>query len=437
MPLRLMYCDSAGIRRCKVLPDSNSIQSTGLTHACMSHPFYGDVIAPNSGLSASGECQLTPDTSTIVQLPWYPSHAVALSDMLNRNGTPWSCCPRSALRKALKTLKDGYDLDLLVGFEIEFVLLREGSSHDPITAEACLHPVDYSVYSQSSAIDTMAPVLDDMTSALNAMDISVLQYHAESGHGQFEISLAPYPALRAADKLILAKEAIAAIASRHGLKVSFAPKPSTDQAGNGLHCHMSLWKNDRNIIADDTDSCQSSSDILISLSQIASHFMAGILKHSNSIVVFTSPSPNSYQRIQPESWSGAYAVWGYENREALLRVVCPGSAETVNIEYKAFDGSTNPYIGLAAIVSAGLIGMSSVYSLPVPVSSDVDLSQHKRLPTSLKDALEDYYIDSSFSMAMKQILGTDLVRAFLAVRHMEDTFDPDGLHSMEKWGLYY
>lgn len=95
----------------------------------------------------------------------------------------------------------------------------------------------------------------------------------------------------------------------------------------------------------------------LTLSTTASHFLAGILHHLPALLPFTAPSVNSYSRLAPSCWSGAYQIWGWDNREAPLRMACPdGLPDNLNAEYKAFDGSTNPYVGLTALICAGMLG---------------------------------------------------------------------------------
>jgi glutamine synthetase len=93
------------------------------------------------------------------------------------------------------------------------------------------------------------------------------------------------------------------------------------------------------------------------LTPTAAAFCAGLLEHLPGLLCWTAPSVHSYARLAPNCWSGAYAIWGWDNREAPLRVTCPGDASSLNVEYKAFDGSTNPHLALAAMVATGMLGV--------------------------------------------------------------------------------
>ena len=179
--------------------------------------------------------------------------------------------------------------------------------------------------------------VDELVDALDEQAIPLEQYYAELGHGQQEISTAHAPALRAADEQVLVRETIRGVAAGHGLVASLAPKPWPDEAGNGCHLHFSLWEGERNRFHD-----ASRAD---SLSDDARSFMAGVLEHLPGLCGLTAPSFNSYRRIVPHYWAGAFTCWGHDNREAPVRVpsVFRGSEEaSTNVELKSSDASCNP-----------------------------------------------------------------------------------------------
>ncbi|KAF6262809.1 hypothetical protein COO60DRAFT_573156 [Scenedesmus sp. NREL 46B-D3] len=372
----------------------------------MGQPAAADTVLPGSGLSAVGEVLLVPDLSAVQTLPWAPGHSIAPVDMLERDlSKPFVCCPRSALKHALAALKSAHGVELLVGFELEFMLLKPAAAAAAaagdtgvILQSGSFRPVDESIYCQSSAFDQAAPVLDKMVAALESMGIGVVQYHPESAPGQFEIATKPFPALQAADKLLLTKEVISGVARQAGLEVTFLPKPLLGYAGSGCHCHVSLWKpkssseeavslmttppspaagelsgplssqpSASNAVAADYQpgnhgSSSSSSHHVPGyplLSSMAASFLAGLLHHLPGLLPFTCATENSYARLTPGTWSGALTCWGWDNREAPLRLTCPNAADpagSCNIEFKPFDATANPYIGLAAMIAAGMRG---------------------------------------------------------------------------------
>ncbi|KAI8476690.1 MAG: hypothetical protein J3K34DRAFT_400151 [Monoraphidium minutum] len=458
--LRLMYVDLAGVRRCRVVPWSGDggggeggaapLPQIALTFGSMGTPVHVDCVLPASGLSATGEAVLTPDAASLVpRLPWWPAHGLANVDHLERAGGPWDCCPRSALRHCLGLLEARHGLSLLVGFELEFVLLRElapaaAAGHPHRVPGTCYVPVEVGPYSSSSGLDEFCEVLDAMVSALQAMGIEVVQWHKESGPGQFEIATGPADALAAADRLLQAKEAIAAVARRHGLAVTFVPKPFPGEAGSGCHAHMSLWKGGVSVMAEERPGATAppfDRRDPLPLPAEASAFFAGILSHLPALLPFTAPSAGaewgSFARVRPGCWAGAFACWGWDNREAPLRATRPGGPASTNVEYKAFDGTANPYVALAALVCAGMLGLAEGAGLPPPLQGDPGGGGGgggaAALPGSLSEALAAWHGDAPLCAAVREGLGAPLVRAFMAVRAGELEAAPSLAHVLLRY----
>jgi glutamine synthetase len=152
--------------------------------------------------------------------------------------------------------------------------------------------------------------------------------------------------------------------------------------------------------------------------------MAGVLEHLPALMALTTPSTNSYRRIRPHFWSGAFRCWGLDNREAALRVpTSPDGAGPSNIELKTADASANPHLALGALIAAGLDGVRRKLPLADPVDVDPgNLTEAERqrrgidaLPASLGEALERFSHDAVLTGA----LGHALAQAFLAVRWAE------------------
>ncbi|XLR55360.1 hypothetical protein S83_006032 [Arachis hypogaea] len=143
--------------------------------------------------------------------------------------------------------------------------------------------------------------------------------------------------------------------------------------------------------------------------------MAGVLHH---ILFWHLRIPNSYDRLQPNTWSGAYLCWGNDNKEAPLRAASPpGTPDGLvsNFEMKSFDGSANPHLGLAAIIAAGIDGLRRHLPLPEPVDTIPNPEKLQRLPTSLSESLEALHKDD----LLKEFIGENLMVAIKAVRKAE------------------
>ncbi|GAB4847979.1 hypothetical protein Ancab_039399 [Ancistrocladus abbreviatus] len=332
-----------------------------------------------------------------------------LADMHVKPGEPWEYCPREALRRVLKVLKDEFNLEVNAGFENEFYLLRE--------QEGQWVPFDSTPYCSTLAFDAASPILHEIVGALQSLGIPVEQLHAEAGKGQYELALGHAVCTHAADNLVFTREVIKAVARKHGLLATFVPKYTLYDIGSGSHVHLSLWQNGVNVFMG------SSGTNRHGMSKVGEEFMAGVLHHLPAVLAFTAPLPNSYDRIQPDTWSGAYKCWGKENREAPLRAACPPGIPNgtfSNFEIKAFDGCANPYLGLAAIIAAGIDGLRSHLILPDPIDtnpSSLD-GELQRLPKSLSESLECLQKDDMF----KDLINEKLLVAVKGVRKAEIDF---------------
>jgi glutamine synthetase len=210
------------------------------------------------------------------------------------------------------------------------------------------------------------------------------------------------------------RETVHGVAMNHNLKASFLPKIFAEQAGNGSHLHLSLWQNGQNITGDSNSK----------ISSITESFLAGILNHLPALMALTTPCTNSYRRIQPHYWSGAFSAWGYDNREGAIRVPNnPTSPTPTHLELKTSDASANPYIALSSVIYAGLDGIRR--NLPLSPAVDIDpallspekLSQYgiKRLPTNLGEAIASLKSDG----ILLDNLGEEFSRVYIAVREAE------------------
>jgi glutamine synthetase len=293
-------------------------------------------------------------------------------------------------------------------FENEFFLLRRDAAE--------VAPVDWSVFAQTYVLDQQAAVIDDITAALDSQGIQVEMVYAESGPGQLEMPIRYADALAAADRQVAFRETVRAVAHRHGLIASFLPKIFLDRAGSGSHLHFSLWEGERNLTADPRRPTTISAE--------AASFAAGLLEHLPALMALTIPSANSFKRIRPRFWSGAYACWGYDNREAPVRVPTQAAGEGVtNIELKTVDGTCNPYLALGGAIAAGLDGVERGLTLGEPVQQDPgDWSDDERaargirtMPTTLGAALAALEQDR----LLLDALGPGLADSFVAVRRAE------------------
>jgi glutamine synthetase len=368
-----------------------------------------DQLQPVPNMGPVGEIRLVPDLETFRVLPYAPHTGAVLTDHIELGGAAAPVCQRSFLKRMEARLAER-GLVLRASFENEFSLATQvDGSYIPIDSALC-----FSTIAATAAQD----YVDDLAAALDAQRIPLEQYYAELGHGQQEISTGHAPALQAADEQLLVRETIRGVAARHGLVASLAPKPWPENAGNGGHVHFSLWDGDRNRFFD-----RSRPD---GLSGEARSFVAGVLEHLPALCGLTAPSFNSYHRIVPHYWAGAFVCWGYDNREAPVRVASAfrGAEEaSTNAELKACDASCNPYLAVGGLIAAGLDGLERGLEPPEPVDVDpATIAEDERtrlgivrLPSTQAEALDALAADDVLGSS----LGPVLRDAFLAVRRSE------------------
>lgn len=409
--VRFLYCDTSGIIRGKLthvdrLKDRLE-SGIGLVKGMMAMNML-DEMQTDTGLGATGEVRLLPDLDSFAILPYGVGQAMVLCDLVELDRAPWAMCPRTVLKRQIaKALEAG--ITIQAAFEPEFTLgTVENEEFEPIDESLCF---------STEGMNRASPFIEKFVRALELQNVPVELYHPELGHGQHELSVGHTSALAAADRLVIYRETLRGVATDSGLIASMAPKPLAEQAGNGCHLHLSAWdaRGERNLFWSPEG-----------LSEVGKQFIAGILKHLPALVAVTCPSVNSYRRLKPRSWSSAFTCWGYENREAAVRVPSTywGKEEqSTNIEIKCVDNSCNPYLALAAVIAAGLDGIKRNLKAPLPV--DVDPSSFnteemtkrsiKRLPSSLKEALRALLHDG----VIMEALGDPLAASFITVKTSE------------------
>jgi glutamine synthetase len=403
--VRFVFVDHAGIPKCKAVHrdafERRVSAGVGLAKGVLALDPSG-ALHPESGLSPVGECRLVPDLSTLTPLPFARGQAMVSCDMTEPDArTPWDGCPRGALKRVLGRLATrGYRS--VASYEAEFYVRGPDG------------PLDRTPYAGSFALTAAADFVAGLAETLEEMGIRPEQCHAEVGHGNLELSVGEVEALAAADRRVQVLETIRGVAHRMGFEVTMAPKPYLDQAGNGHHLHVSVYsqKDDAPLLFDASGA----------LSESGAGFVAGILDHLPAVMAFTTPSPNSYQRIAPGMWSSAYACYGPDNREAAVRLSSPvagAESATANVEIKPMDVTANPYLALAAVLAAGMGGMERGLDPGEPTTVDpATLSDGERterniypLPASLDESLDALERDE----VLIEALGEPLVRTHLAV----------------------
>lgn len=411
--VRFLYCDNGGIIRGKsayypTLP-ARLASGIGLTVAMQAMNSL-DQLQDVPEMGPVGEIRLVPDLQTFRVLPYAPATAAAFTTMVDLDGNPWAGCPRDFLNRMLRQA-ESRGLTIQASIENEFSLIDNEEK-----------PWDNTLCFASLGMLTSQDFVADVAQALESQGILLEQYYPELGAGQHEISVRHAPAMEAATQQLYIRETIRALAVKHGVRASFAPKPFLDQAGNGGHIHFSASDEfGQNLFYSDSDRYH--------LSSLGYQFMAGILHHLPALLGLTTPTANSYQRLTPNTWSSSYACWGPDNREAPLRVASPMRthvSQSINVEFKPADLAANPYLALGGLIAAGLDGIDRQLDPGDPMlinpgqltEAERLMKNIVRLPTSLDQALEALSKDSLLIDA----LGPLLTESYLAVKRSEADF---------------
>jgi glutamine synthetase len=366
-----------------------------------------DVLDPGAGFAggavwglgqnaASHDVMARIDLTSYTPLPWEHGMARFAAD-LYVDGAPYPGCPRVNLKRVLKAVQEaGYVFN--VGVEPEHFLVTRGpdgkiTPWDPGQLDSLAKPC-YDFRSMSVAVE----YLRDINDALQRLEWGVYQADHEDANGQYEINFKYADALTTADRFIFFKMLASETARQHGAIATFMPKPFTDRTGSGAHMHYHLAnaESGKNLFAADKDPRG------LGLSELAYHFLGGVLAHARALCAITSPTVNCYKRLQIGqgllgtrsgfTWTPAFITYGDNNRTQMIRTPGPG-----HVEDRTVSSAFNPYLAFAAYLYAGLDGirkkldpgdpnLGNLYAL-----SEEEMKQRKVrvLPQSLHEALDE------------------------------------------------
>lgn len=350
-----------------------------------------DPIADPNPWGSKGDLRLIPDPVARFQVSGSRAATpldFVMGDIVELDGSPWSCCVRTQLKDTLRLFHEETGLSVIAAFEQEFQVLGEPWPAAPAFSLQALRRAD--------------PFGPEVLAALRSAGIEPETFIAEYGRDQFEVTTAPVLALRAADEAVAVREIVRETARLLGLRTSFAPKTAVAGAGNGVHVHLSFRDAEGRPAAFDPARPGR-------LSATAGAFAAGVLDHLPALVALTAPSVISYLRLKPHHWSSAWTWLGERDREATLRI-CPtveiggrDPGPQLNLEFRAADACASPHLVMTAILRAGLDGIIRGLTTPPIVDADpLTMSQAERarlgiapLPDSLPAALAAFEADET------------------------------------------
>jgi len=352
-------------------------------------------------MTGGGDFLMLPDPTTFRVLPWAHKTGWIMADIYFPNGKPVPFSTRQILREALSELSNtGYDY--ISGLEVEFHLFKlEDPKLRPEQAGQPAEPPEVSLlahgfqYLTEQRMDEIDPYLETLRRHLLDIGLPLRTLEVEFGPSQVEITFDPGKGLDTADDMILFRSAVKQIAHRQGLHATFMCRPNLPNLfSSGWHLHQSLvdQKTKENVFV------PKKNDEVISM--VGLQFIAGLLKHASGASVFSTPTINGYKRYQPYSLAPDRALWGKDNRGAMLRVVGGVNDPATRIENRVGEPAANPYLYLASQIYSGLDGIENKLKPTMPVDAAYD-TQATQLPRSLLEATlalrENSYFREKFS----------------------------------------
>ena len=251
-------------------------------------------------------------------------------------------------------------------------------------------------------VDSCQDIRSEMLSVMAEMGVVVEKHHHEVASAQHELGVKFGPMLKMADHMQIYKYVCHNVAQAYGKTVTFMPKPVFGDNGSGMHVHQSIWKGSTNMFAGNK---------YADLSDMALHYIAGILKHAKAINAFTNPTTNSYKRLVPGYEAPVLLAYSARNRSASCRIPHGSGPKSKRIEIRFPDPAANPYLAFAAMLMAGLDGIENKLNPGEPMDKnlyDLPPAELSKIPTvcgSLREAIGS--LDKSRAVFKKGGVFTD------------------------------
>ncbi|MEM9154317.1 MAG: type I glutamate--ammonia ligase [Cyanobacteria bacterium P01_F01_bin.33] len=421
-------------------------------------PFDGSSIRGWKAINES-DMLMVPDPSSAWLDPFteMPTLSMTCSISEPRTGEPYDRCPRSIAAKAIGYMRSAGIADTAYfGPEAEFFIFddvrfdqtqnsayhyvdsiegRWNSGREEAGGNMGYKPRYKEGYFPVPPTDTYQDLRTEMLLTMGKLGVPIEKHHHEvATGGQAELGFRFGELIEAADNLMIYKYVIKNVARKHGKTVTFMPKPLFNDNGTGMHTHQSLWTNGEPLFFGDG---------YANLSQMALHYIGGILKHAPALLAFTNPTTNSYKRLVPGFEAPVNLAYSSGNRSASIRIPLTGSnPKAKRLEFRCPDATSNPYLAFAAMLMAGLDGIKNQIDPGASLDVDIyDLSPEElagipSTPGSLLEALENLEKDHQFLLE-GGVFTEDLIQTWIEYK-IDNEVNPLRLrpHPYE-FALYY
>ncbi|WP_200763376.1 type I glutamate--ammonia ligase [Nitrosophilus alvini] len=347
-------------------------------------------------------------------------------------GQMYEKCPRSIAKKALEYLKESGIGDVAYfGPENEFFIFDDVKIKDDINIQyfevdteegewntATEYTESYNTahrpgtkggYFPVPPVDSMMDLRAEIMKVLEEVGLEVTLGHHEVAQGQGEIGVKFGTLIEAADNVQILKYVVKNVAHINGKTATFMPKPLFGDNGNGMHTHMSIWKDGKNLFYKEGE--------YGNISEIAKNFIGGIFHHAKAVAALTNATTNSYKRLIPGFEAPSILTFSSQNRSASCRIPFGAGEKSTRIEMRFPDSSANPYLAFTALLMAGLDGIKNKYEPVGPMDIDLfeltlDEIREKgipQLPHTLREALEALIANNDF---LKPVLTDEFIETY-------------------------
>ncbi|GGH55876.1 glutamine synthetase [Frigidibacter albus] len=411
--IRVAAADLNGIARGKRVPARFAgkliSEGTRFPFSVMNLDIWGEDIEDSPLVFESGDVDgmLLPTDRGFMPMPWLEAPTALLPIwMFHTDGRPYDGDPRQALAAVVARYKAA-GLTPVVATELEFYLIDDSGRtlRVPPSPRSGKRRTGGEILSLR-ALDAFDQFFSALYDACEEMDIPADTAISEAGPGQFEINLMHQgDALKAADDTWLFKMLVKGLARNHGFAASFMAKPYDQWSGNGMHTHFSVLDAAGHNIFDNGG--PDGSDRL-------RHAVGGCLAALTGSTLIFAPHENSFDRLVPDAHAPTGIGWAYENRTAALRIPASGPVAR-RIEHRVAGGDVNPYLMIAAILGAALIGIEDRIEPPPPIVGNAYAQGLEQLPLTWDAALDAF---ASCPMA-KRIFPAELIENFVMTKRQE------------------
>ncbi|MFW2588226.1 glutamine synthetase family protein [Sagittula sp. SSi028] len=427
--IRAAACDLNGVARGKRMPIRSAVKlledGTRFPFSALSVDIWGEDIEDSPLVFDSGDRDATlhPTDRGFVPMPWLeaPSALIPLW-MYHDDGRPYDGDPRHALNYVLQRYKER-GLTPVCAVELEFYLIDDSGRNlrVPVSPRSGKRR-DMAEVLSIRALDAFDAFFTDLYDDCEAMDIPADTMISEAGLGQFEVNLLHQDdALKAADDAWLFKQLVKGLARKHGFAASFMAKPYEDYAGSGMHAHFSVLDENGTNVFDDGGPKGT---------EMLHHAIAGCMNALHDSTLIFAPHLNSFERFVPGAHAPGAICWAYENRTVAIRVPS-GSSAARRIEHRVSGGDVNPYLALAAMLGAALVGIEDGIAPPPPITGNAYVQDLPSIPrdwTSAIDAFEQ-------SSIMPRIFPREMIRNMVMMKRQECR-DMEDLTDSERTDIY-